>query len=294
MDRTLIFDVGCHKGEDSEFYLAKGFKVVAVEANPELCKEIRAKFATQIEYGTFILVDKAIGEREGRTPFYVNSDFSDWGTTRPEWAARNEYLGTRSKRIEVESVTFSSLLRRFGRPYYLKIDIEGADILCLKDLLLFRNRPQYVSIESDKRSWCALRREMNLFRQLGYSKFKVVDQKEVPSQVPPEPPREGRFVRQKFVFGSTGLFGEEAPGAWLTRRELLAKYRRIFLRYWLSGDFGILRNKPLLHSVMERFPASWYDTHAALAESAFGCGLLPGMAWMAPAPFCPTSDIGTD
>ena len=33
----LIFDIGCHLGEDSEFYLRKGFKVVAVEANPELC-----------------------------------------------------------------------------------------------------------------------------------------------------------------------------------------------------------------------------------------------------------------
>ena len=30
----LIFDVGLHRGEDTEFYLKKGFRVVAFEANP--------------------------------------------------------------------------------------------------------------------------------------------------------------------------------------------------------------------------------------------------------------------
>ena len=30
----LIFDVGFHKGEDTEFYLKKGFPVVAADANP--------------------------------------------------------------------------------------------------------------------------------------------------------------------------------------------------------------------------------------------------------------------
>jgi hypothetical protein len=28
----LIFDVGFHRGEDTDFYLKKGFRVVAVEA----------------------------------------------------------------------------------------------------------------------------------------------------------------------------------------------------------------------------------------------------------------------
>jgi hypothetical protein len=34
MRPDLIYDVGLHLGEDSEFYLKKGFNVVAVEANP--------------------------------------------------------------------------------------------------------------------------------------------------------------------------------------------------------------------------------------------------------------------
>ena len=32
LENNLIYDVGLHKGEDSEFYLKKGFRVVAIEA----------------------------------------------------------------------------------------------------------------------------------------------------------------------------------------------------------------------------------------------------------------------
>ena len=41
VDRSLIFDVGCNDGQDSDFYLKKGFRVVAVEANPALCELLK-------------------------------------------------------------------------------------------------------------------------------------------------------------------------------------------------------------------------------------------------------------
>ena len=34
----LIYDIGQHTGEDTAFYLGKGFRVVAVEANPTLAE----------------------------------------------------------------------------------------------------------------------------------------------------------------------------------------------------------------------------------------------------------------
>lgn len=39
MNNSLIIDVGMHTGRDTEFYLKKGFNVVAIEANPELVKK---------------------------------------------------------------------------------------------------------------------------------------------------------------------------------------------------------------------------------------------------------------
>ncbi|HJU23267.1 MAG TPA: hypothetical protein VJ891_12220 [Casimicrobiaceae bacterium] len=41
-------------------------------------------------------------------------------------------------------------------PYYLKIDIEGADLHCVRALARFGKRPKYVSLESTMTSWDGL------------------------------------------------------------------------------------------------------------------------------------------
>lgn len=40
----LIFDIGMHNGDDSDYYLKKGFRVIAIEANPTLCALGAARF----------------------------------------------------------------------------------------------------------------------------------------------------------------------------------------------------------------------------------------------------------
>ena len=47
----LVYDVGMCRGEDTEFYLNRGYRVVGVEANPALVKSLREKFATEQERG---------------------------------------------------------------------------------------------------------------------------------------------------------------------------------------------------------------------------------------------------
>ena len=41
----LIFDVGLHKGEDAAYYLRKGFRVVGIDANPDLIEWNKKRFA---------------------------------------------------------------------------------------------------------------------------------------------------------------------------------------------------------------------------------------------------------
>ena len=61
----LIFDAGAHKGEDTNFYLLMGYRVVAIEANPDLASELRARFRGEAEDGRLIVVDKAIAPQAG-------------------------------------------------------------------------------------------------------------------------------------------------------------------------------------------------------------------------------------
>jgi FkbM family methyltransferase len=263
MEQNLVFDIGLHRGEDSEFYLKKGFDVVGVEANSALCEEVSDRFQAEIKSGQLRIINKAVAHQLGVVKFYANSEYSVWSTTNPEWAERNRRNGSDSLECEVEATTMAALIAEFGTPYYMKIDVEGSDLLAVEGLSHVTDQPKYLSIESEKDSFRGLRREFSVLNSLGYNQFNVVNQPNVVRQRPPSPAKEGRYVSHQFQFGSSGLFGEELPGPWLTADEAIEFYRPIFLRYALCGDDPFLRSR-LFRAVLRRigFAAGWYDTHA--------------------------------
>ena len=62
----LIYDVGAHKGEDTEFYLKKKFQVVAIEAIPEFCILLEQKFDKFVREGQLKILNIAVSKRPAR------------------------------------------------------------------------------------------------------------------------------------------------------------------------------------------------------------------------------------
>ena len=84
VNETLIYDVGLHKGEDTDFYLRKGFSVVAFEADPDLIALCRTRFAQQLADGRLTIVEGAIAPKTaGDTVTFFRSSLSVWGTISP-------------------------------------------------------------------------------------------------------------------------------------------------------------------------------------------------------------------
>jgi len=133
-DIDLVFDIGANNGDDAAAYLERGCRVVAVEANPILCAQVRVRFASAIEEGRLTVVDKAISHRPKAT-LYINSEESGWRTTLLSYAERGKRLRGEIEAVEVETTTVVELIRQFGVPIYLKCDIEGLDLLVLHDLM---------------------------------------------------------------------------------------------------------------------------------------------------------------
>lgn len=269
---NLIFDLGLHKGEDTSFYLAKGFRVVAFEADPELIKYCKERFAAELESGQLQIVEGAIVENaaELRTiTFYKNPTVTVWGTVNPSWKERNERSGWDSEEITVETVDFADCVERFGMPYYMKIDIEGADMLSLGELARFDSKPDYVSIESSKTSLDEIDEELDLLESLGYDGFKAVQQGTIPGTRAPRPAREGKDIDYTLERDSSGLFGRELPGEWLDRQQIKSRYRRIFMGYRIFGNDSFMRNNRFARKVWRRLQRllkrpipGWFDTHA--------------------------------
>lgn len=272
--RDLIFDVGLHKGEDTDFYLAKGFRVVAFEADPQLAAQARTRFKTAIADGRLSIVEGAICDVDGPTVrFYRNPDRSEWGTVDPRWVRRNEALGSHHQDIEVAVVDFEKAIRQHGMPYYMKIDIEGADRTCLEALKQFPIRPSYLSIESEKVDFERLVEEIRILESLGYRDFLPVQQADVMRTSQPARTSEGRDVTHRFPAGASGLFGQDLTG-WKQSEEAIEDYRGIFDAYKRFGDDTLwqknIMGRALLKGWSEIRRSSipgWYDTHARLGDS---------------------------
>ncbi len=92
-----------------------------------------------------MIVNKAVVDSDvDKIEFFVNDKKDDWGTVLPDW---NRSLNSNYRSVTVEAVRFEHLIRQYGVPYFLKIDIEGADVCCLKGCLKANARPDYVSVE---------------------------------------------------------------------------------------------------------------------------------------------------
>jgi len=285
-NKNLIFDIGLHKGEDTEFYLLKGFDVVAFEASPELASACSEKFREYIDSKQLTIIEGAIIEPADiakgmdTVSFYVNDDISVWGTVNKEWSDRNERLGTTSRKITVDAVNLIDVIKRVGVPHFMKIDIEGSDLICIESLQFFKEKPDYISIESDKTSISNISKEIGLLVSLGYDGFKAVEQYTIPNiQVPPIKPLEGVYVKHSFKEGSSGLFGAELPGSWKSSKKIINQYRMIHIAYYLLGDDGVMTNwkfigawipRLIARSILGLFTRSsfpcWYDTHASYSE----------------------------
>jgi FkbM family methyltransferase len=235
----LILDIGVCNGDDSAYYLHKGYRVVGLEANPMLLPRLRDRFAQEIHAGRYHLLGLGISEAEGEAEFWVCDDRPEWSSFDRTVASRN---GSRHHSETVPTCRFLSVIEKFGIPVYCKIDIEGNDNLCLKDMP--RNpKPKFLSIEHIRHD-----RQIELLKDLGYNRFKIV------SQLTLRPPIralallktrlplwfhkqflrvESRLARHgfdgqwRFPRGSSGPFGENTPGKWLNAEEAVELLRII-------------------------------------------------------------------
>lgn len=199
----LIIDLGMNNGDDTEYYLKKARRVVALEANPSLCEKARLRFQNEIATGRLEILNLAIWSDYDRRTFYLNLENDHWSSLDHNWASRDE---TKCVGVDIDCVPLKYLFARFGVPHYLKIDVEGADHIVIGQLVDCEYLPLYLSLED-----CRFGYEyIATLSEAGYTGFKLLDQSTVLDL-------QDEMVGHKFSLGSSGPFGEDVPGDWLPR-----------------------------------------------------------------------------
>ncbi len=236
----LIIDVGLHTGGDTAHYLSQGYRVVGIEANPELAAQARRRFAAEIESGKLTLLNIGIAEASGALPFWICDRKSEWSSFDRRIAARRGYV---PRAVEVPTRRFGEILDEYGTPQYLKIDIEGNDHLCVQELK-GRILPRFISLESECMGGSSTLNEevatqtLDLLHHAGYRRFKLIFQRDFSAVT-----SSGRISCPGiFEIGNSGPWGDDTPGTWLS----LQQAQDVLAAEAASGA------------------ESWHDWHAAL------------------------------
>lgn len=216
----VIYDVGSYNCDDIEYYLKKGHKVISIEANPELVGEIRECYSSELKTNRLVVVNCAVGENSGESFFYINQRDRGSSTLDPTAVGKS---GPWAKiRVPVERL--SNLIIQYGNPYYIKIDVEGVDLIVLKDLYRAGIHSPYLSTEAHSiLPFAAL-------LMMGYDRFKLIEGREIVR---------GKFNSHEFIdvyntltthsFSrhSSGPFGDDIPGSWLGIEEFLNLFHAV-------------------------------------------------------------------
>lgn len=225
--------------------------MVAVEANPNLVERATKALKNYIEAGRLTVFNAAIGPKGKIIELLLAGDDIGSSSVLEGKVANRNPIGSYS----VQAVSMQELFELHGLPYYLKVDIEGSDRLCVL-ALTSKTCPKFLSFEIGD----DVDELVEHAQEIGYKHFKIINQcnflelanehrlydrlcrrllRVMGYDEPLKVRRRGRF----FTVGhSSGPVPWHSDGHWQSAQSVISRWRALIA----SGRFS-----------------SWYDMHAA-------------------------------
>jgi FkbM family methyltransferase len=205
----LVMDIGVSEGNDTAFYLAKGFRVIGVEADPATCAHLRRRFAAEIRSGALKLLPFAASGTFGDlVDFFVHTEHQGISALTMHDLP---YLKDGYRREAVLTIDWKTLVAQQGVPRYAKIDIEGNEESFLRGMAGHDRLPEFISVE------CHFFEPVAVLYALGYRRYRLVDQNPAGGFVLPAKQMEGASLERHEFLHASGPFGLDVfgDGRWL-------------------------------------------------------------------------------
>jgi len=229
----IIFDIGANKGQNFNYFFEKADIIIAFEANTILVEKIRLDFKEFIDNKKLIIENIALTEDKNieKVDFFISKTNDVLSTLYPH--DKDKFY-----KQEVKCKKASFLIKKYLQEYniseieYIKIDIEGADKLILRDLLQNNILAKNLSVE------CQDPEVIELLLKSTYKSFKFFKGKDMTFKKNIEITSKNNDKKIiNFDKDSSGPFGDDIPGNYYDKNSILP--------YFLNNGLG------------------WIDTHCS-------------------------------
>ncbi|MCF8242420.1 MAG: FkbM family methyltransferase [Melioribacteraceae bacterium] len=131
----LVFDVGANSGNRSKIFLKLNARVIAIEPQKRCVNILDKSFGKNSNIN---IVSKGLSSLPGKASIRIG-DFHTVSSLSEEWINSVRASGrfgdlSWNKTEEIELTTLDNLIKEYGVPGFIKIDVEGYELEVLKGL----------------------------------------------------------------------------------------------------------------------------------------------------------------
>lgn len=122
----ILFDIGANRGDAVIAGLNKGYKVIALEPGPRVFKELVSNF---IYNNNVIPLKFAVSDTDNSIVEFYECIEDGLSTIERSWLTDPSmpYNGKEFRTISALTITLDTLVKIYGEPDLIKVDVEGAE-----------------------------------------------------------------------------------------------------------------------------------------------------------------------
>lgn len=170
---NLIFDIGANQGLFSDRCISvfPSTKIILIEPNPFLVSKLKEKY-NNIENIT-ILNNLVSENSEELIDFYI-SNADTISTASKDWITSSRFSKNYSwnKVLKILSINLDTLIKNYGIPNLIKIDVEGYEYEVIKGLSIKANE---ICFEWAEEQYEKINKTCDYLMSLGYTEFGYIE-----------------------------------------------------------------------------------------------------------------------
>ena len=161
----LYFDIGAHLGEKSKPFIEKKIRTIMVEPLPACVKSLKKLYCKN---SIVKIIPKGLGSKNTKKILSINKQMPTTSTFAKHWKSGRFSNLTWSGKTQIQITTLDNLIKKFGNPQYIKIDVEGYELNVLKGLT---KKSGIISFEITSEFFSDAIKCLNYLKKLSYNSF---------------------------------------------------------------------------------------------------------------------------